>query len=138
MKQFGMIAGVLGVVLAVAGFFMSGIDRFYQAYLVAYTFWMGVVLGSLALLMVQHLSGGVWGVVLRRPFEAAVRTLPFMALLFAPIIFGMHDLYEWSHEGITLTDPIISEKALYLNKTFFLARQAFYFVVWGTIGYLLT
>ena len=80
MKQFGMIAGVLGVVLAIAGFFMSPAERFFQAYLVAYTFWMGVVLGSLALLMVQHLSGGVWGVVLRRPFEAAVRTLPFMAL----------------------------------------------------------
>ena len=79
MKQFGMIAGGLGVVLAIAGFFMSGADRFFAAYLVAYTFWMGVVLGSLALLMVQHLSGGVWGVVLRRPFEAAVRTLPFMA-----------------------------------------------------------
>ncbi len=138
MKQFGMIAGAVGVVLVIAGLLTSPVARFYQAYLVAYTFWMGVVLGSLALLMVQHLSGGVWGVVLRRPFEAAVRTLPFMALLFVPIIFGMHDLYEWSHEGITLTDPIISEKALYLNKTFFLARQAFYFVVWGTIGYLLT
>ena len=120
MKQFGMIAGVLGVVLAVAGFFMSGAERFFQAYLVAYTFWMGVVLGSLALLMVQHLSGGVWGVVLRRPFEAAVRTLPFMALLFIPIIFGMHSLYEWTHEGITATDPIIREKALYLNTPFFL------------------
>ena len=137
MKQFGMIAGVLGVVLAVAGFFMSGAERFFQAYLVAYTFWMGVVLGSLALLMVQHLSGGVWGLVLRRPFEAAVRTLPFMALLFIPIIFGMHSLYEWSHEGIAETDAIIREKALYLNTPFFLARQAFYFVVWGTIGYLL-
>ena len=133
-----MIAGVLGVVLAIAGFFMSGAERFFQAYLVAYTFWMGVVLGSLALLMVQHLSGGVWGLVLRRPFEAAVRTLPFMALLFIPIIFGMHSIYEWSHEGITETDAIIREKALYLNTPFFLARQAFYFVVWGTIGYLLT
>ena len=99
MRQFGMIAGVLGVVLAVAGFFMSGADRFFQAYLVAYTFWMGVVLGSMALLMVQHLSGGVWGIVLRRPFEAAVRTLPFMAVLFLPIVFGMHSLYEWTHEG---------------------------------------
>jgi hypothetical protein len=116
----------------------AGGERFFQAYLVAYTFWMGVVLGSLALLMVQHLSGGVWGLVLRRPFEAAVRTLPFMALLFIPIIFGMHSLYEWSHEGITETDAIIREKALYLNTPFFLARQAFYFVVWGTIGYLLT
>ena len=138
MRQFGMIAGVLGVVLGVAGYFMSGADRFFQAYLVAYTFWMGIVLGCLALLMVQYLSGGVWGIVLRRPFEAAVRTIPYMAVLFLPIAFGMHSLYEWSHEGITATDPIIAQKALYLNTPFFLARQAFYFLVWGTIGHLLT
>lgn len=138
LKQFGMIAGVLGGVLAVAGVFMSGADRFYQAYLVAYTFWMGVVLGSLALLMVQHLSGGVWGIVLRRPFEAVVRTLPVMAVLFIPIVFGMHSIYEWSHEGITETDAIIREKALYLNTPFFLGRQVFYFMVWGLIGHLLT
>ncbi len=137
MKQFGMIAGVLGVVLAVAGFFMSGADRFFQAYLVAYTFWMGVVLGSLALLMVQHLSGGVWGLVLRRPFEAAVRTLPYMAVLFLPIAFGMHSIFEWSRPEAA-SDPILSQKALYLNVPFFLARQVFYFAVWTTIGTLLS
>src|SRR5689334_25397364 len=96
MRQFGMIAGVLGVVLAVAGYFMSGTDRFFQAYLVAYTFWMGVIMGAMALLMVQHLSGGVWGIILRRPFEAAVRTLPIMTLLFLPIAFGMNSIYEWA------------------------------------------
>ena len=64
MQQFGMIAAVLGVVLAVRRLLRCRArDRFFQAYLVAYTFWMGVVLGSLALLMVQHLSGGAWGVV---------------------------------------------------------------------------
>ena len=137
MKQFGMMAGVLGVVLAVAGFFMSGLDRFYMAYLVAYTFWMGVVLGSMALLMVQHLTGGVWGIILRRPFEAAVRTLPAMTVLFLPIVFGMHSLYEWSTpEGAA--DPVIQSKALYLNTPFFLGRQAFYFIVWNAIGFLLT
>ncbi len=138
MKQFGMIAGVLGVVLAVAGFFMSGADRFYQAYLIAYTFWMGVILGSMALLMVQHLSGGVWGIVLRRPFEAAVRTLPIMTALFLPIVVGMHSIYEWSHAGITDTDPIIAAKALYLNTPFFIARQVVYFAVWNLICHLLT
>jgi hypothetical protein len=141
MRQFGMIAGVLGVVLAIAGFFMSGesgVDRFFQAYLVAYTFWMGVVLGCMALLMVQHLSGGVWGIVLRRPFEAAVRTLPIMTLLFLPIVFGMHSIYEWSHEGITATDPLIAAKAPYLNTPFFLVRQAIYFAIWNAIGFLLT
>jgi hypothetical protein len=137
MRQFGMIAGVLGVVLAVAGFFMYGIDRFFQAYLVAYTFWMGVVLGCMALLMVQHLSGGVWGIVLRRPFEAAVRTLPVMAFLFLPIAFGMHSIYEWSTpEGAA--DPAIQLKAAYLNVPFFLGRQVFYFLVWNVMGYLLT
>ena len=137
MRQFGMIAGVLGVVLAVAGFFMSGTDRFFQAYLVAYTFWMGVILGSLALLMVQHLSGGVWGIVLRRPFEAAVRTLPIMTVLFLPIVFGMHSIYEWTHEEAA-NDPLIQAKAAYLNTTFFLIRQALYFVIWNVIGHLLT
>ncbi|HEX7283439.1 MAG TPA: hypothetical protein VF239_15385 [Vicinamibacterales bacterium] len=138
MRQFGMIAGVLGVVLAVAGFFMSGADRFFQAYLVAYTFWMGVVLGAMALLMVQYLSGGVWGIVLRRPFEAAVRTLPIMTVLFLPIALGMHSLYEWSHEGITATDPLIASKAPYLNTPFFLIRQLIYFAIWNVIGFLLT
>ena len=137
MKQFGMIAGVLGVVLAVAGFFMSGADRFFQAYLVAYTFWMSVVLGSLALLMVQHLSGGVWGIVLRRPFEAVVRTLPAMAVLFIPIAIGMHSIYEWTHPEAAAV-PVIQAKALYLNTPFFLARQVFYFIVWTAIGTLLT
>ncbi|MEY4093988.1 MAG: hypothetical protein RLZZ53_1187 [Acidobacteriota bacterium] len=137
MRQFGMIIAVLGVVLAAAGFFMSGVDRFYQAYLIAYTFWMGVLLGSMALLMVQYLTGGVWGIILRRPFEAAVRTLPVMTLLFIPIILGMHSLYEWSHEGITETDPLIAAKALYLNTPFFLGRQAFYFIVWNVMGHLL-
>jgi len=137
MKQFGMVAGVLGIVLGVAGFFMSGVDRFFQAYLVAYTFWMGVILGAMALLMVQHLSGGVWGIILRRPFEAAVRTLPVMTLLFLPIVFGMHSLYEWTHPEAA-NDPVIQAKSLYLNQPFFLIRQAIYFSVWNLIGFLLT
>jgi hypothetical protein len=87
--------------------------------------------------MVQHLSGGVWGVILRRPFEAAVRTLPYMALLFLPIAFGMHSIFEWSRPEMA-NDPIISAKAPYLNVPFFLARQAFYFICWSVIGTLLS
>ena len=85
--------------LAIAGFFMAGQERFFQAYLVAYTFWMGVVLGSMALLMVQHLSGGAWGVVLRRPFEAAVRTHAVHGgVLFIPIVLRhARHLYHWTH-----------------------------------------
>jgi hypothetical protein len=137
LKQFGLIAAVLGVVLTGAGFMMSGADRFFQAYLVAYTFWFGVSLGCLGLLMVTHLTGGSWGVVLRRPFEAAVRSIPFMAVLFLPIVFGMHSLYEWTHESAK-SDPVLMLKAGYLNTPFFLIRQALYFGIWSAMGYLLT
>jgi hypothetical protein len=137
LKQFGLIAAVLGVVLTGAGFMMSGADRFFQAYLIAYTFWFGVSLGSLGLLMVTHLTGGAWGVVMRRPMEAAVRSIPFMAVLFLPIVFGMHSLYEWTHESAK-TDPVLVLKAGYLNTPFFLVRQAIYFVIWSAMGYLLT
>ncbi len=80
LQRFGTIAAVIGLVLTAAGFMMAGLDRFYEAYLVAYTLWIGVALGSMALLMVQHLSGGVWGIVIRRPLEAAAKTIWIMAM----------------------------------------------------------
>jgi hypothetical protein len=138
LQRFGMGAALVGVVLTIVGFVMAGHERFFQAYLVAYTYWMGVVLGSMALLMVQHLSGGAWGVMIRRPLEAAVRTLPIMMFLFIPIVIGMGDLYHWTHADVVANDPVIREKAAYLNTPFFLIRQVFYFACWLTLGTLLT
>ncbi|MEW6319536.1 MAG: hypothetical protein AB1635_00445 [Acidobacteriota bacterium] len=138
LQRLGFGLGVIGLLGTAAGFAMAGLDRFYEAYLVAYTFWIGIALGSLALLMVQHLSGGAWGVVIRRPLEAAVRTLPFMAVLFLPIAAGMGHLYHWTHADAVATDPILQAKALYLNVPFFLARQVIYFVIWIAMGTLLT
>ena len=46
--------------------------------------------------MLQYVSGGKWGLLLRRPLEAMTRTLPLVALLFVPddSVFGKH-LYQW-------------------------------------------
>jgi hypothetical protein len=136
LQRLGTGAAVAGVALAGVGVAMSGLDRFFEAYLVAYTFWLGVSLGSMALLMVQHLSGGAWGVVIRRPLEAAASTIPAMAVLFIPIIPGMHALYHWTHPE-ALSDPVIAAKVAYLNTPFFLARAAFYFLVWIAMSQLL-
>jgi len=136
MQRMGSVAALIGVVLTVLGFLMSGLDRFYEAYLVAYIFWAGVSLGSLALLMVIHLTGGAWGLVIRRPLEAATRTIPIMALLFIPIIAGMGHLYHWTHPE-ALNDPIIADKAAYLNTPFFIGRQIFYWVAWSVMALLL-
>jgi hypothetical protein len=138
LQRLGMGAAFVGVVMAIVGFVMAGRTAFFQAYLVAYTFWMGVVLGSMALLMVQHLSGGAWGIVIRRLLEAAVRTMPIMALLYVPIVIGMGDLYHWSHPEVVASDPVIRDKAAYLNPTFFIVRQVIFFGIWLWMSALLT
>ena len=94
----------------------------------SYMVWFGVALGSMAWLMIQYLSGGAWGVVTRRIFEASSRTLPFMAVLFLPIAFGVHDLYLWSHPDVVATDEILQHREPYMNLSFFYARAVIYFV----------
>jgi hypothetical protein len=131
-----LTAGAAGLLLsAIGGAFNP--TQFFQSYLMAYMFSLGATLGCLALGMVHQLSGGAWGVVLRRPIGAASRVIPIMTLLFLPIVGGMGRLYSWTHADIVAADEILQHKQLYLNTTFFLTRAAFYFVVWNGISYFL-
>lgn len=126
----------VGVIATVAGFFVER-EIFFQSYLIAFIFWLSISLGSLALLMVQHLSGGAWGIVSRRVFESAARTLPLMALLFLPIAFDVHHLFAWARPE-ALTDPIIMQKAAFLNVPFFYIRAVVYFTIWIGLMWRLT
>jgi hypothetical protein len=138
LQRLGMGTALVGVVFTIVGFMVWGRAAFFQAYLVAYAWAFGIVLGSMALLMVQHLTGGAWGVVIRRPLEAAVRTMPIMTLLFIPILLGIHDLYHWSHEDAVAGDAMLEWKAPYLNTPFFIARQVVFFIIWNVMAWLLT
>lgn len=137
-QKTGIALALAGIVLGGIGTATAGLERFYEAYLVAYVFWTGVALGSLALLMVQHLTGGAWGVVIRRLLEASTRTLPMLAVMFVPIILGMGHLYHWTHPEAVAADPVLQAKAPYLNTTFFLVRQGIYFAVWIGLATLLS
>ena len=70
--------------------------QFYRSYLVAFADVLGVALGSLAILMLHHMSGGAWGLVIRRILEASSRTLPLVALFAVPLLFGLGHLYPWA------------------------------------------
>jgi hypothetical protein len=100
-------------------------------------FVLGVTLGCLALGMVHQLSGGAWGVVIRRPIGAASRVLPVLTVLFLPIVLGMHHLYEWTNADLVAHDEILQHKHAYLNPPFFLVRAATYFLVWNGLSYFL-
>jgi hypothetical protein len=127
-----LVAGVGAVLLAIGAFIDR--ERFYQAYLCAYLFALGPAVGSLAIVMLHNLTGGGWGFAIRRLLEAALRTLPAMALLFVPIVFGLHTLYEWSHADAVAADPVLQHKSAYLNVPFFLGRAALYFALWIGLG----
>jgi hypothetical protein len=130
------IAGVVGAVLLAAGLFADP-SQFYRSYLWSYVFCVGIASGSLAWLMLQYLTGGAWGVVIRRPAEAASRTLPLLALMFIPIAIGIPNLYEWSHLDKIRGDEVLMHKVKYLNVPFFLGRAALYFAGWILLSWLL-
>jgi hypothetical protein len=151
-QRGALVVGAVGTVVCLVGAFIAPGD-FFRSWLVAFNLVLGVALGSLVVVMLQYLTGGTWGWVLRRPMEAATRTLPLVALLFVPLIFGLSSLYAWAdpdradlerveqREDATRAEKKLAEelehKRPYLNVGFFLARAALYFLVWNGLMLLL-
>jgi hypothetical protein len=131
-----LMAGGAGLAVSLVGLFFNP-AQFLQSYLMAYMFVLGIALGCLALGMVHQLSGGAWGVVIRRPIGAAARTLPLLTLLFLPIALGMRHLYVWTDASLVAHDEVLQHKHVYLNVPFFLIRAAIYFAVWNALSYFL-
>ncbi len=130
-----LVVGLVAALLTALGFFLVSPFQFYRSYLWSYVFYVGIALGPMAWLMLQYLTGGAWGVVIRRPAEAAARTLPLVALLFVPIVIGIPNLYEWSHANIVAADPVMRHKQIYLNVPFFLVRAVVYLGAWNLLSW---
>ena len=135
-QQRLFVAGAVGLAVSVIGAIFN-LTQFMQSYLMAYMLCLGVTLGCLALGMVHQLSGGAWGVLIRRQIGAASRVIPVMTVLFLPIALGMHRLYPWTNADLVAHDEVLQHKHLYLNTPFFLVRAAIYFGVWNTLAYFL-
>jgi hypothetical protein len=135
-RQRALIAGVIGLVICVLGLIKSP-DRFFPSYLLAFIFVLGLSLGSLGLLMLQHLTGGNWGIMIRRPLESATRNLPLVAVLFVPIFFGMKYLYSAWLDAPPSGEGALSElQRSYLTANGFRFRAIAYFVIWGILVFL--
>jgi hypothetical protein len=141
-SQRSLIVGVVfGIVAVIIAFIRP--DEFYRAYLLGFMAWLGVALGSMAILMIRHLTGGGWGMVIRRILGAAMRTVPLLALLFIPIILGMHKLYIWARPLDPIQDKHLREHLQDITKTYlttngFIVRAVFYFAIWNLLSFLLT
>jgi hypothetical protein len=128
LQQRGLVIGIAGLAIGAFGA-LTNIDQFLHSWLIGFLFCLGMALGCLGLLMLQHMSGGQWGLVSRRVFEAGTRTLPIVALFFLPVLFGLQTIFEWARPEAAQNE-IIHAKAAYLNQPFFIVRAVIYFAFW--------
>lgn len=131
-----LIVGIVAAVVCIIDAFFSPV-QFFRSYLFAWIFWLSFPLGGMAIVMMNHLTAGNWGLPIRRALEAASRTLPLMILLFIPILFGMRILYSWANPAAVAADPELQYKHGYMNDWFFIVRTIFYFAVFMLWIYLL-
>jgi hypothetical protein len=128
--------GLVAAVASIAGAFLAP-ESFFSAYLSGFMFWLGLSLGCMAILMLHHLVGGSWSIVIRRILESGMMTLPLMAVLFLPILFNLKKLYFWARPE-SWSDPKIKDIATsYLNSSGIGMRYILYFVLWIGMAYFL-
>ncbi len=135
-NRLPVIAAGVAVLGAVACAILGAANpkQFFFSWLVSFLFFVSLALGGLFFVLIQYAAQGGWGVVLRRIGETIFSTIPVMAALFVPVLFGLHDLYEWSHADAAEHDALLAWKAPYLNVPFFLIRQALFFGLWSFIA----
>ena len=131
---------LIGAVLAVVGAVACAIlapgnpKQFYFSWLVSFLFFLSLALGALFFVLIQYAAQGGWGIVVRRIGETIFATIPVLAVLFVPVLFGLHHLFEWSHHDAVERDALLRWKSPYLNVPFFLFRAALFFGCWSGIA----
>jgi hypothetical protein len=129
--KLGIALAVIGAIGCCALFMGEGGKRqFFFSYLTAFATFTTISLGCLFFVILHHLTRAMWGTGLRRIAENIASAIPVMALLFIPILIGMHDLYHWSHPEAVEADPLLQGKQGFLNAGFFIGRSVVYIALW--------
>jgi len=115
-----VIALVFAVIAAGLGF-LDGhgfdSDHFLRAWVLGLVLTFGWAVGGLALLMVQYVTGGKWGLLLRRPLEAMSRTLPLVFVYWLVVVIWMKRLYLWAQvDGSNPADVAAALKSGFINE----------------------
>src|SRR5215467_5880312 len=140
-RAFGV--GAIALLLAIYGAIHSP-QAFFASYLMSFLLVLGLALGSLGLVMLQHLTAGHWGVIIRRPLESATRTLPLLVIAFLPIaLFGMQYLYSghgddkgWLNAPTTGEGALSEFQRSWLTHSGYLIRAVIYFAVWLALMFI--
>jgi hypothetical protein len=126
--------GGIGLVLWAIGTYFN-VEQGLRSWLLGFIFWGGLTFGSIGIIMLQYLTGGAWGVVIRRIVEAASRALPLVIILWLPLAIGITSLYEWTH--LPADDFTVLQRGAFQTPMWWIIRSVIYFLVFGGMVYLL-
>lgn len=132
-RTIALGAGGIGIILWLVGLFFDP-EQALRSWLLGFILWAGIGFGSIGILMLQYLTGGAWGVVIRRVAEAATRTIPLLIIMFIPIAAGITYLYEWTHMH---DDLVVRSRGWYMTNVGWIARSVVYFAIFAAMAYLL-
>ena len=136
--QRGMlIVGAIGLA-GTATFYAHDPEQFFRSYLLAFVFWIGLPLGCMAILMLNHLTGGDWGLPIRRPLEAGTRTFPVVLMLFLPLLFWIEAALSLDAAGSGGGGSDFAGETFLFESAIFLVRVAVYIVAWLGMSYFLS
>jgi hypothetical protein len=138
-QGYALIIGAICMVLTLAQWLLNPV-QFYRSWMIGFMYAFGAGLGALACLMLQYMTGGGWGMLVRRQLEAGSRTIPYLTILFIPICFALFthsQFYEWLDPAKIKADAVIREKSAYLNPTWWLIRTAAIFIIWNVYQFIL-
>lgn len=140
-----LLVGVAGMALTVLGFFFYSPSRVSLSWLISVMFWLSIGLGMLFMVMIHHIFDAGWSTILRRPLEHGLATLPWIGLLFAPLVFislfygegGL--IWKWMAPGLppVAGDVLYQKKSAYLNNSFFVIRFILFFGIWIGLAWAL-
>jgi len=120
----------IGLIAFIFGFITNPVKTWANLLVNNYYF-LSLAIGATFFAAIQSITQSGWSAGLIRIPQAMGNFIPVVAVTMLPIlIFGMHDIYEWTHKEAIEHDPLISHKSPYLNMPFFVARYVLYFVVW--------
>ena len=131
----------------------NGHARAGLGFLVAWSFWFILTVGTLFVVQIAYVIHAGWLIVVRRWWEHILAAFWPLACLFGlfvafPFIFGdnVGAIWEWMNPDLRLAmgtgervgqDPLFQGKSVFLNVPFFLARLVLYFAVFMVLSWAL-
>jgi hypothetical protein len=128
-KIITLIFIVIGICSFIFGL-VSDSKTAWASYLIVNYYFLSIAMGATFFFVIQVISQSGWSSAFKRVSEAMMSYIPFAAVFFLLLFFGVKDLYHWSHPEAVDSDPVLIHKSPFLNIPFFFIRMIICFVLW--------